>query len=282
MAARDEYSEDFAAQISFHAFSIGGGFRTDGGATGWRSLPASLIEMPSGGSWELWLEGAKLPLAIEDGDALVVPAGVRHMLRARCAGRMETRFVLGSFLWISQLDIVSKAAIPRRIAREDAGTLMRTMDEMRELWESRRHSIAGAARLHKLAFKALETLLAFVGEAPFSFADSKLMRLSGALSAMNARPEAAHSCIALARKAGLSPSRFNAAFREALGVSPKAYLGSLRIKKASSLLISSDRSVYEIAGECGFKSSCYFCRFFMKSVGMAPSAFREEFRSKRS
>ena len=282
MAKDSVYSEDFGAQVSFHAFSIGGGPREDGVDTGWRSLPASLLELPIGGAWELWLEGLKSPLMIEDGEALVVPAGVRHRLRSRGAGRMETRFLLGSFLWLSQLDLVSSAGIPPHLTKVEGGALAPPLDEMLELWNAGRHSVAVAVRLHELAFKLLGVLLTSAKGKSISLGDSRFERLANVLSVMNASPEATLSCRSLARKAGLSPSRFNAVFREALGVAPKVYLGNLRIRKASSLLISSDRTVYDIANECGFNSSCYFCRFFAKSTGMSPSAFREAFRRKIS
>ena len=282
MAKDGVYSEDFGAQVSFHAFSIGGGPREDGVDTGWRSLPASLVELPIGGAWELWLEGLKSPLTIEDGEALVVPAGVRHRLRSRASGRMETRFLLGSFLWLSQLDLISSAGIPTHLTQSEGGALAPLLDEMLKLWNGVRHSVAGTVRLHELAFKSLGVLLASAKDKAFPLVDSRLERLSGVISTMNSSSEATHSCRFLARKAGLSPSRFNAVFRESLGVAPKVYLGNLRIRKASSLLISSDRAVYEIANECGFNSSCYFCRFFAKSTGMSPSAFRETFRRKLS
>lgn len=276
MAEPSEYSENLSLQVSFHAFAIGQGMRENGCTTNWRALPASLLEIPEGGDWELRLEKQKSPLIIKDGEALLIPAGLRHLLKCRTKKTMKTRFLLGSFLWLSQVDIISKAGIPLHLKASESRGLKIQLDKMCKLWNTRKHSVADSVLLNELAFKTLGILLKS-GQKNFSVEDLKPGRLSEILAIMHEKPESIQTCAYLASKAGLSSSRFNAVFRESMGVAPKVYLGNLRIKKASALLISSSMTIAEISDKCGFSSSSYFCRFFTSHTGMSPGAFREAF-----
>ena len=58
------------------------------------------------------------------------------------------------------------------------------------------------------------------------------------------------------------------------------YLNFVRITEAEKLLVSSDKTVTEIAYETGFSSSSYFIKIFERYKGMPPSAFRKKFLSK--
>jgi len=270
------FKEAFGSQISFHAFSVGGGLREDGLDTGWRRLPASLLEIPTGGKWELWTEGCVRAWEIESGEALFVPAWVRHRLRCRAEKSMKTSFILGSFRWLENPDLLPAAAIPAVISRVRGEKLLPCVEEMARIWEGGCGRALEMARLHELSFKVLGLLLEEARNKDLR-ASEALGRLSKALEAMRSKPEAKHSCRKLASLAGLSPSRFNAVFREAVGIAPKPYMQSLRLRKASMLLLSSDEPVYTIAEDCGFASSCYFCRFFARQMGMTPASFRKEF-----
>lgn len=54
------------------------------------------------------------------------------------------------------------------------------------------------------------------------------------------------------------------------------YIQQLRLEYAAKLLIEQpDKSIVQIASECGFSSSTYFSDRFRKSFGMSPSDFRK-------
>ena len=55
----------------------------------------------------------------------------------------------------------------------------------------------------------------------------------------------------------------------------KEYLTKTRIEEAKSLLISSEKSITEIAYECGYNNSNFFGDVFKKAVGMSPSSYRK-------
>ena len=78
----------------------------------------------------------------------------------------------------------------------------------------------------------------------------------------------------MARAAGYSPEYFSRTFRKLTGLSPSAYLISMRIAAAAEMLLSSDLPVSRIAEAAGFEDVNYFSRLFKKETGKKPSEFR--------
>lgn len=85
---------------------------------------------------------------------------------------------------------------------------------------------------------------------------------------------------ALGAHIGYSPNHFQKIFSEVVGISPQKYLENVRIKQAKYLLAQNEKSLSEIALDCGFSSQSYFSKIFKKHVLMTPGEFREksEFR----
>jgi AraC family transcriptional regulator of arabinose operon len=78
----------------------------------------------------------------------------------------------------------------------------------------------------------------------------------------------------LAQVAGLSPSRLRHLFRAQVGDSPRDYLESQRLRRATELLTLSRQTIGEIADELGFANPFYFTLRFKKQTGESPRAFR--------
>lgn len=55
----------------------------------------------------------------------------------------------------------------------------------------------------------------------------------------------------------------------------RVLINSYRISMAQNLLLSSDRTISEIAYECGFRNQSSFNRIFLKHCGITPSGFRK-------
>ncbi len=68
-------------------------------------------------------------------------------------------------------------------------------------------------------------------------------------------------------------SQFYHYYKKLFNRSPKSELIEARIEKAKELLKTTDNSVNEIAGMCGFKNQAYFTRYFKSKCGMPPSEF---------
>lgn len=82
----------------------------------------------------------------------------------------------------------------------------------------------------------------------------------------------------MARMAGLSSTRFNFRFQQILHLSPTEHLLRLRIDAAKQMLVRSDKTIAEIALECGFWDQSHFGKRFQKALGMTPRAYRANFR----
>jgi transcriptional regulator GlxA family with amidase domain len=78
----------------------------------------------------------------------------------------------------------------------------------------------------------------------------------------------------LARRIGLSRTRFAARFRHFLGESPMAYLAQWRLELGAEILQSTDKSVAEVAEEVGYGSEASFNRAFKREFKCPPAQFR--------
>jgi transcriptional regulator GlxA family with amidase domain len=81
----------------------------------------------------------------------------------------------------------------------------------------------------------------------------------------------------LAGIAGLSRAHFSREFRRAFGESPHAYLLTLRLERAATLLRSTDRTVADICFAVGLKSVGSFTTSFTRTYGRSPTAYRAAF-----
>jgi AraC family transcriptional regulator len=78
----------------------------------------------------------------------------------------------------------------------------------------------------------------------------------------------------LASLIGLSVTRFSHAFKTSYGVSPHRYISQRRVKRAQTLLRTTDDTVATIGARVGFSSQSHFSQVFTNLVGSAPSTCR--------
>jgi transcriptional regulator GlxA family with amidase domain len=82
------------------------------------------------------------------------------------------------------------------------------------------------------------------------------------------------SLVELARRLEMSVRQLERLFTSETGKSPQAYARQIRIRMASWLLTSSDRTVADIASSCGFSDASHLGREFRKEYGESPNAYR--------
>ena len=68
---------------------------------------------------------------------------------------------------------------------------------------------------------------------------------------------------------------FRRLFKEKYGISPHAYLTSLRIERAKLLLSDGALTVTKIAEDCGFSGVYHFCKAFKDKTGLTPTEYRK-------
>lgn len=74
----------------------------------------------------------------------------------------------------------------------------------------------------------------------------------------------------------LSQSYLSIVFSKGSDVTLKNYIINERIKYAKDMLLNSDKTVYEIAHDVGYKTAQHFSVVFKKLTGLTPSAFQSE------
>jgi AraC family transcriptional regulator len=79
----------------------------------------------------------------------------------------------------------------------------------------------------------------------------------------------------IAGAAYLSAFHFARFFKKVTGVTPHAYLASLRIERARRLLAETDLPIIEVGALVGYASQSHFTKVFREATGLTPRTFRE-------
>lgn len=83
----------------------------------------------------------------------------------------------------------------------------------------------------------------------------------------------------LAAVAGLSPHHFLRCFKQSAGRTPHQFVIEQRVDKCRQLLKDRDRSLAEIAYECGFSSQSHMTTAFRNRTGITPGNYRRTVNS---
>ena len=84
----------------------------------------------------------------------------------------------------------------------------------------------------------------------------------------------------VARATSLSPVYFHNTFKFAVGKTLREYVEEQRLRRAITLLQTTDFSLAKIAYECGFSSQSYFSYVFKRRMKMTPRAYVQELYTK--
>lgn len=99
------------------------------------------------------------------------------------------------------------------------------------------------------------------------------------VDAIHTDPGARHTIDDLAEVAGLSPRHLQRRFAQEVGMPPAAYVERVRVEAAQQALVERDDPVETIARRCGFGTAETLRRTFHRVVGIAPSDYRDRFRT---
>jgi AraC family transcriptional regulator len=78
----------------------------------------------------------------------------------------------------------------------------------------------------------------------------------------------------LAALLDMSQFHFSHMFKQSIGTSPYQYLIQQRIERAKQLLKQTNRSIMDIALECGFNSHSHLGQQFRQLTGITPKSYR--------
>lgn len=106
--------------------------------------------------------------------------------------------------------------------------------------------------------------------------DDAQQRVTAFLAELPPRCAEAWTIDTMAAACTLKRTRFAEIVAQQTGDTPIMALNRLRVDRARTLLRSTDRSVTDIAFDCGFATSQYFARVFRDYAGISPRAYREQ------
>lgn len=106
--------------------------------------------------------------------------------------------------------------------------------------------------------------------------DASLRQISEVVEYITANYANQFALIDIAKRVGMSESRFSRYFRRATGNTFTDFVNRLRVNRACQLLMETDQYVSTICYNVGFNNIANFNRRFMELKGMTPSDFRKQ------
>jgi len=80
----------------------------------------------------------------------------------------------------------------------------------------------------------------------------------------------------VAKMLNLTPPYLSRLFLKTTGFNFKEYLLTIRIKNAKHMLKNTNKSVRQIAYDCGFNDSNYFSKVFKEAMGISPLQYKRQ------
>ncbi len=84
----------------------------------------------------------------------------------------------------------------------------------------------------------------------------------------------------LAEMAGMSAPYYSRAFKKAMGKTPQEYWTGIRLNHARRALIQTSDKIGDIAEYTGFGEAYYFSRVFRQTIGVSPTVYQKQQRTK--
>jgi AraC-like DNA-binding protein len=243
----------------------------------WHSFPSGMSSHGKISGSVTYIKGWP-PFERKAGDAIIVPPNV--MLSGHTTGADGTpalaRWSLFNFSVMRFADALSFFDLPKIVSGEGAERIGGINAELTRL--RRAEGLSGfeaAARIKKAGFMLLEAIFDLVPVRPAAAGVWEAFdRVSPALEFIGKNFARRMTVKELSRMSGMSETRFHAAFKKATGSSPVDYLINRRVGAAQNLLASTDLSVGEIAGRCGYPDQFFFSKIFKSRAGSPPSEHR--------
>lgn len=257
------------------------------------------------------VEGCEKPVALAQGDLLIIPHGASHKLycapetrnsvlpldtvieRSGFTGTgvlvyggdeddRDTQLICGHFSFEPHAKHVLMERLPPFIHLKNYGeTAGKWMEAtLRVIGDE-----TGGQRIggDLIALKMSEAILAqairsFIesNEAPEwglgAFSDINLRR---ALDTFHKSPHEHWTVEALARVAGMSRTSFAVLFQKKMAMTPMEYVTAWRMEVAKKLLMVPKNTLTDAAEGAGYASDSAFARVFKKETGLTPAGFRK-------
>lgn len=225
----------------------------------WRSSENWELIYCTGGAADFLYEGG-LSLHCSQGDVVMIPPGERYLSA-------------GSRDFTNILITMAEPAVPQRsifrLSDDSDGRLRHAFSEARDFY-------LADVQKRELVLSALGDLICgylAVLQSNTEFSEPIQQIRSEILRHYS---EPGFALDAVIRAMPFHYDYLRKLFKKEVGVTPREYLTSLRMKKAGQLLSTmraQNFSMTEVAEKCGYDDALYFSRVFKKYFGCAPTSF---------
>lgn len=218
-----------------------------------------------------WARIAGVELAVSTGQALILPAGLPHAYGADAADPW-------TIWWLhtagSDAGVLTAAAVgdgPQYVIKlHDAFRMVSLIEHAAECLEQD-ETVPSILSASGAAWNLLAQLAADRQRGYRDSAD----RIRVAQDYLREHLRSHTNVPQLAQLAGMSVSHFSALFKAATGTGVVDYVTRLRSARARELLLTTPRSIADIATDVGYDDAFYFSRQFRAVNGLSPRQFRE-------
>ncbi len=199
------------------------------------------------------------------GDLLLLPGNVPY------AGRKLSRYVA---FYVLNFECTSPTAFedlgtPCTVPLTDYETIHSQFADALTVWT--RRPIDSDLRLKSFAYSLLCSRFGHSAPRTASVTDDILAYVADNLH------DSAMTVTTLCRRFYISESQLRRNVCKATGLNPNEYILLLRLSRAKSALLCTQKSVKQIAEDCGFASPYYFTRRFTARYGLSPTAWRKTY-----
>lgn len=226
---------------------------------------AYIVECCTGGYGSVIINGTEFPVRAGDCYVLLPQDTVIHTAAEACPRQGVWCVIDGP-----QVErAVTRAGITAARPFAPAGAFAAITAEIQVMLDMRKETDPGADLRRVACIYAL--LGAMLRATPVTAADKNIW-IHKALGVIEAQYDRPLTVGRLAAEVGLERSYFTTLFKEQMGVTPHAYITTLRIQKACALMHEGSAPVGEVAASVGLDPK-NFARLFKKETGKTPREY---------
>ncbi len=215
--------------------------------------------------------------AVNEGDLVIIPQKVFH----RTAGKGGLRFLihftdtfLEKFFTPATLTpLLEGIPFVFRANEKDRNHILSNLENLLSEYNKNSHNeMLMAGFLYQILFSVANAPNDYV---PQSYANENITQI---IQYINENYSHISDIEQIAEHFFISKFYLCRLFSRNLGISLVAYLNTIKIREACTMLLSSSDNMTEIAMQCGFNSSSYFCKVFKKEKSMSPTDYRKKYK----
>lgn len=237
-------------------------------------LPFELFLCAAQGSFSVRFDGEKTD--IEEGGAALIPYDTEYTLHVSAGSRIIYA-AIGLCVYVN-LRIFSLFDVPRRFAGPDAKQILKLCSEINALAIEREFTnsrLENAVKLNGDVYRLGSiTLGASVPKSTHGDIMTRHEKLSPVFMYIEDNLCGNIMQSELSDILEMSPDAFYRFFKNLIGVSPKDFIISEKLRAACEMLVMTSQPIGEISKTMGYDNQLYFSALFRKKYGVCPTEYK--------